>query len=147
MYTGYILVIGFITTLDTVSKIFEREQDEDEEEYEFKEHINEILEQKGYKFINLIYQCCCYHRDDKVFLGIELGHASFIYRNNIEKFNNFQEYDNDTQNELNKIKEFYFEYQDEILNEFKKFSSDFNLIDLNIKPECYKFADDCESCS
>ena len=46
MYSGYILVFGFITTIDIVSSIFEIEYYDDE----FRDNINGIFENKGYKF-------------------------------------------------------------------------------------------------
>ena len=143
MYSGYILVFGFITTIDIVSSIFEIEYYDDE----FRDNINGIFENKGYKFINLIYQKCCYHRVYEVFLAVELGNVSVIYRNNIEKFNDFQHYENDIQSELDEIKEYYLENETEILKEFKKFSTEYNLDCIFTKPEFYKIANDCESCT
>ena len=150
MYSGYILVYAFNLNIEIICQIFEKFYEIDDEEnyysYNFLENINEILEEKGYKFINLIYKKCCYHNEEEVFLGVELGNTSFIYRNYVQNFITFDSYHQFYQNQLDEIKLKYTENEIEILKEFKDFANEYNIDDLG-QPEFYTFANDCESCT
>lgn len=147
MYSGFILVYGFKTTLEILSNIFEKSFDEEVNDYEFQELINDILEKKGYKFINIHYQRCCYHNENEVFLGVCLGHTSFVYRDNVETFTTFETYNQKYQQQLDEIKQEYTENQYKILNEFKNLANEYNLENLQPNLEFYTFANDCESCT
>jgi hypothetical protein len=160
MYSGYILVYGFQTTIDIVSKIFGKKADKDtkgedisdEDEYEdtvdkydLADNINKLLLDKGYEFIELLYLRCCNYDKDIVFLGVELGRTHFVYRDSIEDYQTFENYDTENRKQLDDIKKKYTENKEEILSEFDKFSNEFNLNE-NI-PKFYTFANDCDRCT
>lgn len=150
MYTGYILLFGYLSTLDIVSEIFGKKYEIEAEDYyelSFIEDINSLLQDKGYKFIELIYQKCCYHDKNKVFFAVELGDTNFAYRQKIEKFQTFEIYDNYYRKQLDDIKKMYIENEDKILKEFERFSKEFNLDDLQRAPKFYTISNDCESCT
>jgi hypothetical protein len=151
MYTGYILIFGFQTTLDIVSQIFDGKENEIEEEnyykYDFLEDINDIMIEKGYKFIELIYKNCCYYDKDQVFLGVHIGSTKFVYRSAVEEYQTFEDYDNEKRKQLDNIKKMYDENEEEILKEFNNFSKQFNLDELQRFPKFYTFANDCENCT
>ena len=162
-YSGYYLVYGlsfsdthqlmeffenfcYGTTLNQlVDKLY---QDDGENEEDI---VNEFLLSEGYN-AKVHRKTCCYD-DGTWFFGYMLGETNFVYRNNVEEFDSFEQYQTFVQSQLDMIEREWLKLRSIIQKEFNSIKKLYKASNDNgdndnvwTDPSFYKYSNDCEYC-
>lgn len=147
MYSGHNLFYAFKLTLNDIKDIFNVDNDIDER-YEIKEFLNEIFE--NINSLEFLFLPCCYYRENIVFLGFNLGHLSVQYRDNIDKYDSFEDYYSTYLKMIGDIKKEYNESINRFEDDIQTIFAHFPKIKEYVSRDDLKFytvPDDCESCT
>jgi hypothetical protein len=119
MYSGYDLFMGIQVWRNDLNIYLGHEVTR--YDLNFKD-VNKKLFEDGYKMIQFYRKPCCFG-DDTLYFGIHLGDASFVYRDEGETFDSFEEYHNQKMKELLNIKDTFGKIDKDLLTkEIKDFS-------------------------
>ena len=152
MYSGYILFYGLNLTQENLLKALSRylsseqmailENIPEAKRFDLVRKANQQLREAG-SSLSIDMKRCCYF-DDTFYFGVDCGSTDFVYRDEVDTYQNFVDYHATMLEQLEKLKKNWEDHREQAIEELKKCET---LEGIEGGPKFYKYANDCENCT